>query len=119
MPTIESEPQHDAPAPDQRQLRQERDAEPSVLAALCVMGRGRQHRVWPLSHAFLNEPMECRAGHAEAPRIAADLVQSQQAEIAVEGRILEGLRHDRPGHLLELHCGAEHIVWPRMPGQVG
>ena len=38
---------------------------------------------------------------AEAAGVAADLVQRGEAEVAVERRVLDALRHHRPGRLLE------------------
>ena len=45
----------------------------------------------------------CKAleGDAETAGVAADLVQREKADIAVEERILEALCHHRPGELLE------------------
>ena len=47
--------------------------------------------------------MKRRGRYAEAPRIAADLVEGEQPDIAVEGGVLGGFGHDRPGDLLEVH----------------
>jgi len=45
--------------------------------------------------------MEARKRNTKAARLAANLVQREEANIAVEERVLEALRHDRAGQLLE------------------
>ena len=47
--------------------------------------------------------MELRHVDAEMLRFAADLVERDEPVINVERRILQPLRHDRPGALLEFH----------------
>ena len=63
--------------------------------------------------------VERSPGHAEPARIATDLIQRQEAEIAIEGGVFQGLCHDRPGDLLELHRGAQYIGRLPVSGQIG
>ena len=50
-----------------------------------------------------------RAG-AEMLRLAADLVERDQADIAIERGVLDRLGHHRPGQLLEVHRGRDHVA---------
>ena len=50
---------------------------------------------------------------AEAPRVAADIVESKQPAVAVEGGVLDALGHDRRRRLLKAgdeRAGAERVV---------
>ena len=48
--------------------------------------------------------MEAVESGAEPGRVAADLVQRDEARVAVVRRVLDALRHDCPGRLLEAHA---------------
>ena len=64
-------------------------------------------------------------GDPEAARVGADLVQREQPHVAVEGRVLDALRHHRAGRLLEARdelvvaalLEEEHA--PQLLGQAG
>ncbi len=60
--------------------------------------------------ALLDHVMEGREAGAELIRLAADLVQRDQAVVAVEGGVLDRLRRDRAGQLLEMHRGRDHVA---------
>ena len=54
--------------------------------------------------ALLVGGVELRDADAEAIRAAADLVQREKPVVAIEGGVLEALRHHRPAVLLHAHC---------------
>ena len=62
----------------------------------------------------------CRRGppraDAEPARVAADLVERDQAVVDVEGRVLDSLGHHRRGHLLEL-AGEPPLLGPVLLGE--
>ena len=47
--------------------------------------------------------MEVRDRKRPAARVAADLVQRREPEVAVERRVLDAFRRHRPGRLLKAH----------------
>ncbi len=67
------------------------------------MRRRRQHLQRPVTPALQAGLVELGDGSAEAAGIAADFVDRQEQVEAVEGRVFEPLRLDRPGVLLQLH----------------
>ncbi len=64
----------------------------------------------PIAGALLIGVMKGGNGQSELPRITADLVERDEAVIAVEGRVLQTLRHHRPGVLLKFHGKSCHLV---------
>ena len=62
--------------------------------------RGEQVVREPL-RALEVRPVELVDGEREPTGIAADLVERDQSEVAVERRVLDALGHHRPGRLLE------------------
>ena len=58
---------------------------------------------------LLHEVMEGGRAHREMVRFAAHLVERDQTIVAVERGVLERLRHDRPGQLLEVHGGGDDV----------
>ena len=91
-----------------RQLGQHREARPRILAALGVVGRGAEHGVRPAFAALAVGLVESGERDAELIGIAADLVQRDEAVVAVEGCVLEPLGHHRAAVLLQLHRAAQH-----------
>ena len=97
--------------PTPRQPRRARDARAHVRRALRVVRVRRQHvqreARRPRAFASWNSstPRPKRAGSA------ADLVQRGQPEVAVEGGVLDALRHHRPGRLLEAD---DELLVPRL-----
>ena len=91
-------------------LGQGGEPRPRVLAALGVVGRGRQHRMRPMLGAFGVGVVERLQRSTESRRVAADLVQRDEAVEPVERRVLETLGRDGAGILLEPHGGMQHGV---------
>ena len=91
-----------------RQLGQHREARPRILAALGVVGRGAEHGVRPALGALAVGLVESGEREAELFGIAAHLVERDEAVVAVEGGVLEPLRHHRAAVLLQLHGQAQH-----------
>ena len=81
---------------------------PGILAALGVVGRGRGHAVRAFPSANLHRRMKGVDGKCPGRGIAADLVEREQAVVAVERGILERLRHHGAGELLHLQREAAH-----------
>ncbi len=100
---VEPQPLEYSAAPFARHLRQQREASAGVFSALGIVRGGRHHRARPLPGALLRQVVKSRDRHAEAPRVAADFVERQQPDVAVEGGVLGGLGHDRAGDLLKMH----------------
>ena len=67
------------------------------------MGLGRQQRLWEALRALEVVGVKGLDREAEASRIAADVVQRQQPQVAVEGGVLLALGRDRRRGLLEAH----------------
>ena len=86
-----------------RQLGQHRKARPRILAALGVVGRGGKHGVRPAIAALAVGLMESGEREPELFGVAAHLVERDKAVVAVEGCVLEPLRHYRAAILLQLH----------------
>ena len=91
-------------APAQRRARahslgdagERAEARPHVGAALRVVRRAREQRVREALGALeRSRAWNVLDGEREPARIAADLVQREQADVAVEGRVLDALRHHR------------------------
>ena len=79
-----------------------------VLAALGVVGRGRGHAVRPFPRAGLHRRVKGVDGKRPGRGVAADLVEREQAVVAIERGILQRLRHHRAGELLHLQREAAH-----------
>ena len=96
-------PRGDALAPLRRRATERDDARTHVGRALRVVRVRRQQ----VAREALGTPrirlVELRRARPEARRVAADLVQRREAEVAVERRVLDPLRHHRAGRLLEAH----------------
>jgi hypothetical protein len=86
-----------------RDLRQDVDPRPDVLAAFGVVGRAAEHRVRPALGAGGVLAVELVDRQPEVVRLAADFVERGQSVVDVEGGVLDPLGHDRAGRLLELH----------------
>ena len=104
---IEAQPLRHPVAPIARHLGQQREPHARVLAALGVVCGCRHHCPRPRARPLLGQMMEGSDRRAKAPRIAADLVEREQTEVTVVRGVLKGLRHHRPGHLLEVHRRAQ------------
>src|SRR5215467_5724084 len=72
---VEPEPLGHPPAPFSRDLGDEREAHATVLTALGVVRRGRNHRTRPGAQTLLREMMKGGDRDAETARIAPDFVQ--------------------------------------------
>ncbi len=94
-------PSHDGLAPLARALAQQHQPGAHVLGPLGVVRRQRRHRQRPVALAGGVGLVEGGDRQAEASRIAADLVERRQPQVAVERRVLDALGHDRPAGLLE------------------
>ncbi len=106
---------HPAPAIDRRppfgrDFAEHRDPGAHVLTSLGVMRRGVDHRAGPVSLPGPVLPVELLDARAEFARVTANFVEGGQAVEPVEGGVLEPLRHDRAGELLELHRKATAAV---------
>src|SRR5690606_19144440 len=86
------------------------DAGAHVLAALVVVRRSREHRKRVVPQPLLVHVMERCRRDAEALRLAADIVQRDEAMVTVKRRILERLGHHRTGELLELHRDPDDLT---------
>ena len=95
-----------------RHLRKDVDAGAHVLAELRVVRRGREHLVRPGLEPARVRLVELLDRSPDARGIAADLVQRQQHVVAIERRVLDALRLQRPCVLLELHREAQTIRAP-------
>ena len=91
-----------------RELGQHREPGADVLAALGVVGRQPGHAVRPRSLSGGLPGVEVRHRDAELARVAADLVQRDEPGIAIEGGVLDPLRHGRAAELL--HPPGELVV---------
>ena len=80
---------------------QRADPRADVARALRVVGLRDDQIAREALEALAVCRVEFRDGQAEARRVAADLVQRQQPAVAVEGRVLDALRHHRRRRLLE------------------
>src|SRR5271155_2466698 len=88
--------------PFPRDFRERHEPRAHILAALGVMGFRGDHRMRPRAKTREVAGMEFFRRRAEASRVAADLVESYQARVAIEPRILGALGHPRAAQLLEL-----------------
>ena len=80
-----------------------------------MRGRGRK-RQRPSRGALDVRGMEGLGHDAEAARLAADLVEGEEADVAIEQRVFQALCHDRAGQLLE---AAAETVYARCRGLAG
>ena len=64
----------------------------------------------PAARALLILPVKCRERHAEALRLATDLIQGNQPVILIEGRVFHSLGHHRGAVLLKFHGESAHCV---------
>jgi hypothetical protein len=74
------------------------------------MGGQREHAAWVVLGGALVGVVELGHRRAERTRVAADLVQRDQALVPVEGGVLDALGHHRRAHLLEADGELELIV---------
>ena len=99
----ERAPVGDEAAPVGRHPRECADARTRVGAPLRVVrGRGQQ-RARPVALPALARGVELVDGEPEAIRVAADLVEREQARVPVHRGVLDTLGHDRARRLLEPH----------------
>src|SRR6266853_760909 len=54
--------------------------------------------------------VESRGRNAETAGVAADLIERDQPDIAIERSVLEAFRHDRAAQLLEAHGEAQGLL---------
>ena len=94
-------PAADGSRPLLRQLGEHDQPGAGVLAALGVVGGGGQHGVRPALQPLHVQRVQLLRRDTVRVRLAADFVEGQQAREAVEGGVLQRLRHHRPGELLE------------------
>ena len=104
---------HDLPAchragPFAGNFGQRDQAHARILAALGVVGRRRRHAVRPLRGAELHGVVKGLDRKCFRRRVAADLIEREQAVIAIERGVLQRLRHHRTGELLQLQGKAPH-----------
>ena len=96
-------PVGDEAAPVGRHSRECADTRTRVGAPLRVVrGRGQQ-RARPVALPALARGVELVDGEPEAIRVAADLVEREQARVPVHRGVLDTLGHDRARRLLEPH----------------
>ena len=86
-----------------------------VFAPLRVVGGSREQRRRPIALPLAIALVKFVDADPEMLRLAADFVQRGQPVVNVERRILQALRHDRPGALLEFQnemrvLGARFLV---------
>src|SRR4051812_32450793 len=86
-----------------RDLRQDGQPGPRIFSTLGVMRGGTQHRVRGSFGPLNISVMEGRNAYAELVGVAADLIQRQHPIVAVEGGILQALRHHWAAILLGPH----------------
>ena len=99
---VELPPPVHASRPFVRKLSKREQPRACVLAAFCVVRRGCGQAMRPFGGAFLHTGVEALDRQRAGGRIAADLVERQQAVKPIEGGILQRLRHHRTGELLNL-----------------
>ena len=121
MRRVEHFPSRHRAGPFAGNFRQRHDPGARVLAALGVVGRGRRHAVRPLLRPRVCIVVVKRIdGKRFGGGVATDLVEREQAVVAIEGGVLERLRHHRPGELLHLQRKAAHARRAvREPGRAG
>ena len=99
----------DGAGPFAGNFRQRQQPRARILAALGVVGRGRGHAVRPVAwRAPASARVKRVDGERRAAGIAADLVEREQAVVAIERGVLQRLRHHRSGELLHLQGKAAH-----------
>ena len=89
------------------ELRQRGQPRARVLAALGVVGGGGEQRVRPVLHALQISLVECADGAAEALRISAHFIHSDETVIAVERRVFDALGVHRSAVLLQPHRASQ------------
>src|SRR6266516_2954127 len=97
---VEDAPAADALAPLVGELGENADPRADVAAALRVVRLRREQVHREALGALEVRPVELLDGKRESARIAADLVQRSESEVAVEVRVLDALGHHRAGRLL-------------------
>ena len=108
MRRVEQLPPRHGAGPFAGNFRQRHDPRAGILAALGVVGRGRRHAMRPLFGAGPHHPVKGLHGERLCRRIAADLVEREQAVVAVERRVLQRLCHHRSGELLHFQRKPAH-----------
>ena len=100
--------------------RERADARAHVGAALRVVRRSRPAAcAGSASAALAFAAWNAVDGEPEAARVAADLVQREQPDVAVERGVLDALRHHRARRLLEAHRRTRRGRAPRSEQHVG
>ena len=97
----ELEPAAHVRLPLARHRRQRADPRAHVAGALGVVRLGDEQVAREALRALGVGGVEVRDGDPEAARVAADVVEREQAAVAVEGGVLDALGHDRRRGLLE------------------
>ena len=108
MRRVEDLPPRHGAGPLAVNFRQRHDPGAGVLAALGVMRCGRRHAVRPFPGARLHHLVKVIDRKRLGGRIAADLVEREQAVVAIERGVLERFGHHRPGELLHLQRKPAH-----------
>ena len=114
--TAQARPDAQVRRPGLGHLTQHRNSGPRVLAALGVVGAGAQHGVRKVAGARLCLRVKRSHGRAVQRRVAAHLVQRQQAHVAVESGVLCAFGGHRAGQLLKAErelavgLGAQGVV---------
>src|SRR4051812_14762828 len=109
LAAIDAHPARHVAAPLVGYLREHVDAGTYVFAELRVVRRGREHLVRPLALPELIQLVKLARRDSEPRRIASDLIQRQQQIEPVERRVLQALRLQRTGVLLEFHRKAQPL----------
>src|SRR3984957_8287036 len=72
------------------------------------MRAGGQHAVRPVAQSFLIPRVEFFRSDSEVVKIASDVIQRDQAVVAVEGSVFKPLRHHWARELLKFHGEGNH-----------
>src|SRR5258708_6135479 len=100
---VQAVPPDDCRAPFVWHFGEHIDPRSDVLAAFCVMRGGGKQRMRPASRHDLTVIMKPFRTDSERARVAADLVQRDQAVVFVKGGVFDAFSRDRSSQLLELH----------------
>src|SRR5260370_21016040 len=74
------------------------------------MSAGSQHGVRPTAEAFLVCKMKLRRCGSEPVKIASDVIQRDQAVVAIKGCVFQAFGHPPAGELLEFHGEGSHCL---------
>src|SRR5215469_2747090 len=96
--------------PSRRHLGNHVNTRAHVFRTLGIMGRSGQHLIWPELRSLDGFTMELLGTNAEAERVAANIVERSQAVVTIKRCILQSLRHQGAGVLLETHSKTDDGV---------